>query len=192
MASIYDSIQASSELLYKDFIHKNFQQGWRLCSSGSIPAPPRVPFGQVSDEKPVDENATPPKPKSAVRGGDLQRTRVADSPLDKTVVQVVNKKIGCVHLFVQRGELCLPLVQKDPRTLCGRWKCGTPDTPLSGAEFSSAFESWSDDNTSFGFCERCYGDCYPRDRCLESPLKSKGKQESDDSSSSSSESESRS
>ena len=161
------------------------QLGWNLRSSGAIPSPPKIAFGEVSDSKPVDENQTPPKPKSAVRGGDLQRTRVADSPLDKSVVQVVNLKHGTVNLFVRGSGLTR---WKDPRTVCGRWQCGMPDAPARGAEFSRSSDTWSDINCVYGYCEACYGSCYPVDRCVESP--GKVRKESESSSSSSSESES--
>ena len=141
-----------------------------------------MPFGEVSEEKPVDENLTPPKPASSVRGGDHQRTRVTDSPLDRSVIQVVNKTIGTVHLYIQGKEF---FRWKDPATVCGRWKCGSPEAPIKGAEFSSAFDSWSDKNCVYGFCTACYGDCYPRDRCQESPAKAKGGGINEDSSSSS-------
>ena len=51
MASVYDSVKASSELLYKDFIHKNFQSGWTLKDVGSIPMSAKIPFGQVASAK---------------------------------------------------------------------------------------------------------------------------------------------
>ena len=112
---------------------------------------------------------------------------MTDSPLDRSVIQVVNKVKGTVHLFVQRSEL---FRWKDPKTVCGRWQCGSPDAPAKGAEFSSAFDSWSDKNSVYGFCEACYGDCYPRDRCLQSPAKAKGVSGDVESDSSSSESDS--
>ena len=86
-------------------------------------------FGEVSDVKPVDENLSPPKPTSAVRGGELQRTRVDDSPVDSSVIQFVNKTIGTVHLFIQRSEL---FGGRTLETICGRWQCGSPDAPGKG------------------------------------------------------------
>ena len=186
MASIYDSVQASSELLYKDFIHKNFQLGWSLSMSGSIPSPPLVPFVQSSVQKPVVASLTPPKPKSSTRGVDLQRTRVAESPLDSTVIQVVKGNVGCVHLYLHRRDL---FRWKEPVTVCGRWKCGSPDAPAAGVEFSKCSSQWTDDNCCFAFCERCYGDCYPEERCL-LPVEAPKDNQPESESSSSSESES--
>ena len=42
MAAVYDSVSASSELLYKDYIHRNFQNGWSLMPEGTIPLQPVV------------------------------------------------------------------------------------------------------------------------------------------------------
>ena len=130
---------------------------------------------QVSATKPVDENTSPPKPK-------FQRRRVVDSPLDDSVIHVVNRSIGCVHLFLQRSKL---FRFKDPKSVCSSWSCGTPDMPAKGAIFSTAFDTWKEENSAYGFCERCCGDCYPKDRCVATPVKSKGKDSSSDSSSSS-------
>ena len=62
MARVYDSVSVSAELLYKDFIHKNFQSGWTLRDTGSIPMVPKVPFGDMHKGEPLDENSSPPKP----------------------------------------------------------------------------------------------------------------------------------
>ena len=180
MASIYDSVQASSELLYKDFIHKNFMHGWSLSMSGSIPSPPLVPFVQVSDQKPVELTSTPPEPKSSTRGVDLQKTRVAESPLDSTVIQVVKGSVGCVHLYLRTLY-----GWKEPKTVCGTWKCSTPDAPAAGVEFSKFSSHWTGKNCCYAFCESCYGDCYPIGRCLAPPVEPGGSQPTSDSSSSS-------
>ena len=47
MASVYDSVSASSELAYKDFVHKSFQNGWALSETGAIPMAPNVHSSQL-------------------------------------------------------------------------------------------------------------------------------------------------
>ena len=70
--------------------------------------------------KPVDGSQSPPKPKLAVGGGGLQRTRVADSPPDSSVMQVVNKQVGVVFLFILMRDL---LRRKDRKTVYDPWRC---------------------------------------------------------------------
>ena len=166
MASIYDSVSASSELVYKAFIHKNVQSGWSVCEEGSIPLAPVFPFASVSaaPEKAVGSTARA-KASASQRGASLQLQRMADSPLGDSVVQCMNTTLGSVHLFVC-GDF------KKPRTLCGK-DFGSRLTPAKNCEFASSSSKWTGDNCFFGFCERCYGDCYPKDRCVPTPKKGK-------------------
>ena len=188
MANVYDSVTASSELLYKDFTHRNFHNGWSLMPEGTIPLNPVVGFKDVSRDQPA-EHPSPAKKVSTQRGGGLQLRRMADSPLDDSVVQCLHSKLGSIHLAVigvtPRG--------KEPKTVCGRWVCGTPDMPAETADFASISDKWTGVNSAFAFCERCYGDCYPVGRCLSTPKKTKGSPKASSlasSSSSSSEAES--
>ena len=187
MPAIYDSVSASSELLYKDYIHKNIQQGWSLSEEGSIPLAPVVPFRPADPPSEVSEGFTlVEKPKFTQKGGELQYRRLTDSPLNKDVVQYLNTHLGTVHLFIP-GKF----TWKDPKTVCGRWACGSPDRPVSSACFAATSAEWTAKSCEFGFCERCYGDCYPVERCLPSPKKSKlAKKDSKAASSSSSSSSS--
>ena len=170
MASVYDSVSASSELVYKDFIHRNIQKGWSLCAEGSIPLQPVVPF--VSCSKPVASKADGPKataakPSSTQKGADLQLRRMADSPLNDSVVQCQILSLGHVHLHV-RGVF----QWKSPKTCCGK-ECGSPAKPAKNCKFSDSSQEWTGDNCLFGFCVRCYGECYPVDRCMTTPKKGK-------------------
>ena len=99
----------------------------------------------------------------------------------------MNKKAGIAHLFIQVGD-CLR--RKDLKTVCGRWQCGSPDAPARAAEFSSAFDSWSNENSVYGFCEARYGECWPVGRCQDSLNKTRSAGSEDESQSSSSKSHS--
>ena len=188
MASIYDSVSASAELIYKDFVHKNFQNGWSLMEEGSVPLAPVVPFvanPQVMLEEKDGDWSLADRPKSTQKGADLQSRRLADSPLDGSVVQVLNTQVGVVHLFVGTK-----FAWKDPRSICGRWQCGSPDRPGKNSKFAAGSAEWKADNCMFGFCEACYGDCYPAERCSPSPVKPKSKKKPQSRASSSSSSSS--
>ena len=107
------------------------------------------------------------KPSASQRGAGLQLQRLADSPLDDSVIQCKSKTLqSCsVHLFVC-GDF------KRLRTCCGT-DVGSPLTPTKDCEFASSSSKWTGDNCLFGFCERCYGDCYPKSYCAPSPMKGK-------------------
>ena len=170
MAEVYDSVSATSELVYKDFIHKNIQKGWSLSAEGRIPLQPVVPFLSCSNARPVSEEtpkAAVTKPPSTQKGADLQLRRMADSPLGDSVIQCQNTTLGIVHLQI-RGAFQF----KDPRTCCGR-QYGSPTNPAKNMKFSDSSQEWTGENSLFHFCERCYGDCYPVDRCISSPKKGK-------------------
>ena len=148
-----------------------------------------VPFTARSSDVGDGEYTLVEKPISTQKGADLQLRRMSDSPLNDSVVQCLNTGVGTVHLFVNGA-----FKWKEPKTLCGRWACGAPDRPVKTAMFSATSTEWTGRNCKYGFCEACYGDCYPAERCSPSPRKAKGSVpaadlESDSSSSSSSDSE---
>ena len=139
---------------------------------------PIVPFSQLQSITPLSENSTPPKLKLDEKGAGLQLQRMRDSPLDGSIIQVLNQAGGVVHLFAHRCNW------KNPTTLCGRWACGSLKRPSSGAEFATT-EEWTGLNSFHAFCDSCYGDVYPADRCLPTPARlKKGHDVSSDSSSS--------
>ena len=184
--AVYDSVAASSELLYKDFIHRNVQQGWSLSKEGAIPLRPVVSFESCKEPAPVEEKTEWAFAEASVtqRGAALQLQRMSDSPLNETVIQVLNTGSGLVHLFMT-GKF----KWKDPKSLCGRWACGSPDRPMKAASFAASSSEWTGSTCLYGFCESCYGDCYPVERCLPSPKKAKSAEsgnQSDSSTSSSS------
>ena len=169
MPSIYDSVSASSELLYKDYIHSNIIQGWSLAVEGAIPKAPVVPFRLAQPAQQSSEGFTlVDRPVFTQRGGELQHRRMTDSPLNQDVVQCLNTNLGTVHLYIP-GKF----TWKDPKTVCGRWACGSPSRPASAACFAANSVEWTARSSQFAFCERCYGDCYPNERCLPSPKKQK-------------------
>lgn len=188
MPAVYDSVAASSELVYKSFIHQNFRAGWRVAESGIVPTKPIKPLASEDVASP-SVTVAPPSVKSTQRGADLQVKRARECPLDQTVIQVMNVPVGLVHLF--------PLSKhrvKFPKTFCGRWSPGAPDAPSKDAEFSVVSDKWTGDNSLFGFCTTCYGRAYPVDRAVtksgEASEKAEFEESGDDSSSSSSESSS--
>ena len=190
MPAVYDSVAASSELVYKNFIHQNFRAGWQVAEEGNVPSKPLVPLSFVGkSDRPVE--ASPPKAKSTQRGADLQMKRTWESPLDSSVIQVLNVPVGLVHLFPVSSGL---VRVKQPKTFCGRWSPGSPDSPSGDAEFAPNSAKWTGDNSFFGFCERCYGASYPLGRAVMKPGKvsqaRSSASEGDSSSSSSSESSS--
>ena len=183
MAAIYDSVSATSELLYKDYVHKNIQSGWTISETGSIPQAPLVSFNTAHSTAPLGCDVSPPKKaKLDQKGAGLQLQRMRDSPLNESIVQVLNQLTGGVHLFAHKSNW------KNPSTVCGRWPCGSIKNPANGAEFGQTSETWTALNSFNSFCELCYGDAYPVDRCLPTPLRlKKGFQESESSASSESE-----
>ena len=187
MPAIYVSVSASSDLIYKNFIHRNFQEGWTLSAEGVIPLIPVVPFQAQKTCEPDEQGWTVvEKPTFTQRGADLQLRRMRDSPLNDTVVQCLNSKVGVVHLFLTSCQWT------DPKTVCGRWSCGSPARPVASASFAADSEEWTAESCKFGFCERCYGDCYPVGRCSPSPKKSTGKKKAKELASSASSSSSES
>ena len=146
-----------------------------MSAEGRIPLQPVVPFLSCSNARPVREEtpkAAVTKPPSTQKGADLQLRRMADSPLGDSVIQCQNTTLGTVHLQI-RGAFQF----KDPRTCCGR-QYGSPTNPAKNMKFSDSSQEWTGENSLFHFCERCYGDCYPVDRCISSPKK--GKQAKDE------------
>ena len=159
--ALYDSVAASSELVYKDFVHRNIQAGRQVASEGNVPAKPMVSLRSSGAELPAT-NTGPARPKSTQKGADLQLERMGKLPLNQSVVQVRNVPVGTVHLF--------PLSKhrvKNPKPFCGRWASGSPDAPSEDAEFSTGSSTWTGDNSFFGFCVTCYGKAYPVDRAVE-------------------------
>ena len=189
MASVYDSVTASSELIYKDFVHKNFQKGWTLSQTGAIPMAPKVHLSQLVQGNGLTENSTPPKAKGQLdrKGAALQLRRMRDSPLDSRVVQCRNVLQGTVHLYVDDRTFG---AKNTTTTVCENWPCGTPSKPSNGAEFADSSESWNALNSFDNFCEYCYGVAYPVDKCIPTPRKSAGASNLEECESSSSESES--
>ena len=118
MASVYDSVSASSELAYKDFVHKSFQNGWALSETGAIPMAPKVHLSQMLQGSVVTENSTPPKAKNQLdqKGAALQLRRMRDSPLDDTVLQCLNV-LQARFIFMWTTELS---VRRRTLRLCAR------------------------------------------------------------------------
>ena len=161
MPAIYDSVSASSELVYKDFIHKNIEAGWTVAEEGSVPAKPICPLSTSGGVEPSRVSGQD-KPKSTQKGADLQMRRAREMPLDGSVVQALNTQIGTVHLFPLSKLLGTRV--KAPKTFCGNWAPGTPDDPAKDAKFALTSDEYTGENCFFGFCERCYGASYPKDR----------------------------
>ena len=88
--------------------------------------------------------------------------RARRTPLNDTVVQVLNTHFGTVHLFPVSTLLGTNV--KTPKTFCGGWAPGTLENPNKDATFASSSEKWTGMNCVFGFCERCYGASYPKGR----------------------------
>ena len=129
-----------------------------LFETGSIPMAPNMPFGPLHDKSSLGVSL-PPKTTVDQKGAALQLQRMRDSPLDDSIVQVLDQLRGLVHLFAHQSNW------KNPTTLCNKWPCGSPKRPNNGVEFSRSSDEWNALNCFHMFCEHCYGESYPVDRC---------------------------
>ena len=107
--------------------------------------------------------------------------RLRETPLNDTVVQVLNVPHGTVHLYL-RGAFN----PKEPKTICGRFAPGLPKEPAKTAQFATDSGKWTGDNCMFAFCERCFGDAYPVERVLSGEAAVESSEAEDSSSESSS------
>ena len=117
-----------------------------------------------------------------------QLHKLQNFPLNDTVVQVLNTQAGLVHLFCGSG----PRKAGRPRSLCGKWMCGSKESPVRSAEFADSSSEWDGKHKAFGFCEVCYGEAYPTNKCIKNAATEHSEQMKGGSSSESSSSESES
>ena len=175
MPGLYDSIAASSELAYKEFVRANFVAGWKLQDVGMLPMPAVVPLGVPGASLRVPDLPAPPLPELPppvrvvvpppvvvdmptfesvrpdgtpfARGGAEHLLCAATYVFPDSVVQVMNTRTNTVHLHLGSSL-----------TVCGSWKLGSRAEPISTADFALDCNRWSSSSPSANFCSQCFSD----------------------------------
>ena len=65
--------------------------------------------------------------------------------LPGSVVQVMNSRTSMVHLWAHA-----------PSVVCGAWKAGSPEKPVTTAAFAGNSDYWVASTASCYFCALCY------------------------------------
>ena len=156
MARRYDSSRTSTEIVYKEFVRKNFVAGWRPTLEGLVPFRPAVPVVVVDLPTVVPDVVVEPSGfdvapscrgdgSEFLRGAEEQVRLMACMTLPKHVVQVVNLVKGTVHLYVDGS-----------RTVCGAWRCGRSDVVHKAVSFAAHSETHSGLSSPHCFCRQCF------------------------------------
>jgi hypothetical protein len=130
----YDSAACVTELIAKTAISDAFRSGWELAAPGCVPSPPpalsRVPV--------VVSSCVNPKKKRK-----HSISVVSDAVVEP--VKVVHFNSGKVHIWYS-----------GVRTLCAKWKCGSPTVPASTAIFTDPYSASCTADTNN--CKDCFGE----------------------------------
>jgi hypothetical protein len=131
----YDSAACVTELIAKTAITDAFRSGWVLAEPGCVPCPPPV------------LSRAPVCVKSCVVNPEKRRKNSVPSVPDAVVdqVRVVHFSSNKVHIW-----------HMGVRTLCSKWKCGSPEEPSSNAIFAKPQDSTCFQD-SFN-CKDCFGE----------------------------------
>ena len=160
MPARYDSAVAVVELRYKAFVVENIVAGFRLVVNACKPLPPLVLLDASAVATPAIVRISKlalnlkAKSRSISAGNVLASKRQEELLLPPNVVQVLNSKVGVVHLYV------LGRKANAQKTACGSWKCGFASSPWLSARFAKNSTVWSPDNCAYSFCAQCYGRQY--------------------------------
>ena len=131
----YDSAACVTELIAKTVITDAFRSGWELAEPGCVPSPaPLVSRAPAC----VTSCSTNPQKKRKILV-----PIVPDAVVD--TVKVVHFVSGKVHIW-----------HTGIRTLCSKWKCGSPGEPSSNAMFASTHDSTC--SSSSLNCKDCFGE----------------------------------
>jgi len=131
----YDSAACVTELIAKTAITDAFRSGWMLAEPGCVPCPP-----PVLSRAPACVTSCVVNPKKRRK---TSVPFVSDSVVEP--VKVVHFCSGKVHIW-----------HSGIRTLCSKWKCGSPGEPSSSAIFATASDSTSSASTDN--CKDCFGE----------------------------------
>ena len=131
----YDSAACVTELIAKTVITEAFRSGWALAEPGCIPSPPpsvsRAPvcvIPCVTAQKKRRKTSVP----------------IISDPVVEPI-KVVHLCSGKVHIW-----------HSGIRTLCSKWKCGSPGEPSSSAIFATPSDSTC--SSSSDNCKDCFGE----------------------------------